>query len=1115
MIVDSPLSMTHDHVGRIAKDPVAMHPRYQRRQQQQATTAAEREAAAHPDAPDLPLPSDAKTSAKVHANNTTPTATMPTQPRISDNADTVSRTTEQPRFPKRPSFDHINLHAPVVAAASSSPSTSRNSSMNLSDLRRRSSATALSFANFSNGSGVNNLSSSGTGLAAKGVNFTSSTKFDFTSASVLTGNLKKPDAPSGNGNSGSVSDNNNNNDNVATIALAKSAGKHIKQLAVAAKAKADTEEDEKESVYTKSGYIPSDPAIPDDCKAYHQTLRRAREASATWDGIALVPELLVGDNVNVGHGVEDVLPSHINPSLSFAIQQLLVRAHRSRLKHQQKKKSAGKGSGSSQSQPDMKLGTDALLLAADLFHHLTYKFADAVRTTVTEGSLSYLQSLGQDRETSLNIRVLNKARDGRYLLVYRPPSSSSIIAFRVLPKDLERIGLAGLVEVYETLPYRQRTENMTRFLNSKRMDLDDPTWFPADFNYDDTISVVGRVLVGELAGEAIRKAQKARIKLNRNRRFVTVLPYVYTWNYVSLLSSKVITESAGVIISAAVEYIIEEILDLSAAVLLEETENNAAKSPNATASEVKKEEVPEKKDGKSGHHSSNVLILRPRHIAMAVCEDEELDALLTAVTMIGDGAIARQPIPSKEMVSKSEASIWVTGEKCCDSKDKHEISTNASSRDLERFARGNIDVLLGTQLRPNLAGAMVDAIVEKEESKLRCPITRRQLYDPVLASDGHTYEREAILNWLEFSDISPVTDKPFRDNRLLPNQHIRQLLKQKTNQSLTLVEVPGELGKMDSCFSTEIILELAAVAGCLQMDEILVQRSKRMLLSYVSGMIRHCDQHARMWNNGVVGINTILACRQKYEDELPPNRKTIPVGTGYLGSLYQSSAVDMNINDPLSFLHLRMSSLMEMGLGAFGGDPNELANALHAAAVEGESVAETDWHERLNKEGRAYAMWRGKVSSAESNKSGQEFDDEKRPDFVRQGSLEGKKLKGEVQSAQTPKDDRAHLSTSYSRASDFLMKTKNRWRGIDSADHIPRFALISFVSLVMKESETMSHPRKAKLKWEIEALLLLCDLTSIHLIDVLKSANFFACSVRGNACISETDVKHSLRLGAL
>ena len=361
-----------------------------------------------------------------------------------------------------------------------------------------------------------------------------------------------------------------------------------------------------------------------------------------------------------------------------------------------------------------------------------------------------------------------------------------------------------------------------------------------------------------------------------------------------------------------------------------------------------------------------------------------------------------------------------------------------------------------------------------------------------------------------------MTDKPFQDKkRLVPNHHIRQMLKQKTNKSLTLVEVPGELGKMDSCFSTEIILELVAVAGCLQIDEGVVQGSKRMLLSFVSSMIRRCDQHARMWNKGVVGVISVLACRQQHQDEFPPNRQTIPVGTGYLGSLYQASAVDMNINDPLSFLHLRMSSLLEMGMGAFGGDPNELANALHAAAVEGESVAETDWHERLNKEERAYAMWRGKVSSGESNRSGQEVDDEKRPDFVRQSSLEGKKLNGEVQSAQIRVDDGTDLSTPYNRASDFLLKTKNRWRGIDGADHIPRFALISFISLVMKEAETMSHPRKAKLKWEVEALLLLCDLTSGHLIDVLKSANFFACSVRGEACISEADVKHSLRLGGL
>ncbi len=38
-----------------------------------------------------------------------------------------------------------------------------------------------------------------------------------------------------------------------------------------------------------------------------------------------------------------------------------------------------------------------------------------------------------------------------------------------------------------------------------------------------------------------------------------------------------------------------------------------------------------------------------------------------------------------------------------------------------------------------------------------CPITKEPMREPVVAADGHTYERRAILRWLETSDCSPLT----------------------------------------------------------------------------------------------------------------------------------------------------------------------------------------------------------------------------------------------------------------------------------------------------------------------------------------------------------------------
>jgi len=43
---------------------------------------------------------------------------------------------------------------------------------------------------------------------------------------------------------------------------------------------------------------------------------------------------------------------------------------------------------------------------------------------------------------------------------------------------------------------------------------------------------------------------------------------------------------------------------------------------------------------------------------------------------------------------------------------------------------------------------------------LRCPITCAPFSDPVIASDGHTYERYAIENWISENNSSPITRQP-------------------------------------------------------------------------------------------------------------------------------------------------------------------------------------------------------------------------------------------------------------------------------------------------------------------------------------------------------------------
>jgi hypothetical protein len=58
----------------------------------------------------------------------------------------------------------------------------------------------------------------------------------------------------------------------------------------------------------------------------------------------------------------------------------------------------------------------------------------------------------------------------------------------------------------------------------------------------------------------------------------------------------------------------------------------------------------------------------------------------------------------------------------------------------------------------------------------RCPITREIMDDPVICSDGHTYEREAIERWLRNHRNSPKTNAPLPTRTVLPNHNLRAII---------------------------------------------------------------------------------------------------------------------------------------------------------------------------------------------------------------------------------------------------------------------------------------------------------------------------------------------------
>ena len=59
-----------------------------------------------------------------------------------------------------------------------------------------------------------------------------------------------------------------------------------------------------------------------------------------------------------------------------------------------------------------------------------------------------------------------------------------------------------------------------------------------------------------------------------------------------------------------------------------------------------------------------------------------------------------------------------------------------------------------------------------------CPITLELMRDPVMAADGHTYEREALLRWLKTSNNSPATGAPLANRVIIPNYCVKMLIQE-------------------------------------------------------------------------------------------------------------------------------------------------------------------------------------------------------------------------------------------------------------------------------------------------------------------------------------------------
>jgi hypothetical protein len=88
-----------------------------------------------------------------------------------------------------------------------------------------------------------------------------------------------------------------------------------------------------------------------------------------------------------------------------------------------------------------------------------------------------------------------------------------------------------------------------------------------------------------------------------------------------------------------------------------------------------------------------------------------------------------------------------------------------------------------------------------------CPLTLEIMTDPVLASDGHTYEREAILQIR--GSLSPMTRQPINKTKLISNRALKNSILRYTEE-LQKAAAKLEMEKEAAIQKAQIEAEIAA-----------------------------------------------------------------------------------------------------------------------------------------------------------------------------------------------------------------------------------------------------------------------------------------------------------------
>lgn len=112
------------------------------------------------------------------------------------------------------------------------------------------------------------------------------------------------------------------------------------------------------------------------------------------------------------------------------------------------------------------------------------------------------------------------------------------------------------------------------------------------------------------------------------------------------------------------------------------------------------------------------------------------------------------------------------------------VETFADFQPLGRliFRDMNQTVAIGKVIQLNVKGSARSNLIKRQMKDLSefylCPITQDVMMNPVILVDGHTYEKEAIEDWLKLKNTSPLTGVQLPSKQMIPNYALKGLIQE-------------------------------------------------------------------------------------------------------------------------------------------------------------------------------------------------------------------------------------------------------------------------------------------------------------------------------------------------